>query len=240
MEILFLFGFLRGLVERRSVSRLALTLCMSALLMLTHLWSWVIVMLIILTLGLLDVNDRPTLKASFLVVGGSIIFLTFLGLIPAYEMPRNAIAFGMGMLVSNLQYPSSFVLNLSNVLKNYVGGMYSNWIIMTLANMGMLSLVNGKFNKRLFQAWIIIPSTFMLFLGPDIQWRVLFLLPTSLLSAVGLKSTVNFLNSRFHPKKARMLELSLLSFLEIAFVVAVILLLWNNVLRSMIYIAAST
>ncbi len=240
VEMLFLFRFLRGMVERQSVSRLVLSLCMSILLMITHLWSWVMAMLIIVTLGLLGVNDRPTLKTCFFVVGGSVIFLTLFGLIPAYVMPRNAIAFGIWILVSNLQFPSSFVLNLSNVLKNYVGGMYSNWIMMALANMGILSLVNGKFNKRLFQAWIITPSVFMFFSGSDLQWRLLFLLPTSLLSAIGLKSTVNFLHSRFHLKKATMLDLSLLSFLEIAFVVAVILLLWNNVLRSMIFIAAST
>jgi hypothetical protein len=240
VEMVFLFGCVLGVAEQRRVSRLVPALCTSMLLMLTHLWTWAITMLMIATVGLLSWNDRSTWRASFSIVAGSMFPLTFLGLMPGYEMVRNATRFGIGMAFANLQNPSSFVPNLSMVFTNYVGGMYSNWIIAALANMGLLGLVKGNLCKRLLQAWIMVPSVFMFFLGPDVQWRLLFLLPTGLLSPVGLKYAVNFLESRFHPKKAVTSDLFLLYFVKIAFVVAVILLLSNNVLRSMIFVAAST
>jgi hypothetical protein len=145
-----------------------------------------------------------------------------------------------GLLANVPPWRSSdaFLHDVQVALFNYsTQGFYSNWVMLSLGIVGVLGLANiEKETRTIFASWILGPSVLFLFLGSEIQWRLLYLIPYNILAAIGVTVLFGFLERAVPISRSRR-DLIMVRAVELAFAVLIMLLFLNNAARSMTLIA---
>jgi len=144
----------------------------------------------------------------------------------------------LNLTTLNLGLPS--LLRLQNglglMVANWVGGLFGNPLLIILAITGMFAIIDLKRPltnfQRIMLLWVIIPSLSLLVipLGQEVLfWRLIYLIPTQILAAMGLHTIFNIIKdaetkSKLSPTHSYVLRILLFTL--------VVLLLLNYSLRS--------
>jgi hypothetical protein len=247
-EILFFFTFLLRAAKTSGKSWLAASFAVSLVTMVTHPWTWPILMLILaIHVVLSALHDRSwglaRRSAGLRILAGSIlmglvVFSVASGLAVSQGVVNLAYHFG---LVENLRLqrpPDLFLRDVQIALFNYsTQGLFSNWLMIGLAVVGVFGLGKmGKEARVLLESWILGPSLLILFLSPEIQWRLLFLIPYYILAVLGVTTLMGVLR-RLVSTRDQSRAHSIIMVVQVLFVTFLVLLFLNNALRSMVLIA---
>jgi hypothetical protein len=248
-EMLFFLAFLLRTAKTVGKSWFVASLAVSLVIMVTHPWTWPILMLILAIYVVLSaLHDRSwdfarrsvglrILAGSMLM--GLVVFSVTTGLAVSQGVVNLAYYFG---LVENLRLqrpPDLFIRDVQIALFNYsTQGLFSNWLMISLAVVGVFGLGKmGKETRVLLESWILGPSLLILFLGPEIQWRLLFLIPYHILAVLGVTTLMGVLRRLISaPDQSRAHSL-IVKAVQVGFVTFLVLLFLNNALRSMVLIA---
>jgi len=249
-EILFFFVFLLRAAKTSGKSWLAASLAVSLAIMVTHPWTWAILMLILATYVVLSaLRDRSwgSLRhsAGLRMLAGSIlvglaVFLVAGGSAVSQGVVNLAYYFGV---VENLRLqrpPEVFLRDVQIALFNYsTRGLFSNWVMISLGVVGVFGLGEmGKETRVLLESWILGPSLLILFFSPEIEWRLLFLIPYNILAVLGVTTLMGVLKRlNAAPDRSRA-DSIIIKAVQVEFVTFLVLLFLNNALRSMVMIAA--
>jgi len=249
-EILFFFAFLLRAAKTSGKSWLAASLAVSLVIMVTHPWTWPILMLVLAIYVALSASrdrswDSVRRSAGLRILAGStlvglVVFSVAGGLAVSQGVVSLAYYFG---LVENLRLqrpPDLFLRDVQIALFNYsTQGLFSNWLMISLAVVGVFGLGKmGKETRVLLESWILGPSLLILFLGPEIQWRLLFLIPYHILAVLGVTTLMGVLRRLISaPDQSRTHSL-IVKAVQVGFVTFLVLLFLNNALRSMVLIAS--
>jgi len=247
-ELLFFCCFLLRSVRGRKRFDVLGSCLVLVLLMITHLWTWVVVMVILglyvmFSVGLHGGNEKslsPTMGLSIFVVGvivgGGAMLLT------PYTAMRTAVEFGFRWaLFANLSSPVFLIRNLQITIANYVQGFFSNWPIIALS---ILGLIAARFRldenaSQLLSAWVLGPTLLAIFLGPAVQWRLVFLLPFPILSAFGLPEIITGMIPSTKKAFQSFDEAMLFHLTRFSCLTTIILILVDTFVISLILIAAT-
>jgi hypothetical protein len=134
-----------------------------------------------------------------------------------------------------------FVQNLQITLSRYVQGFLSNWPLIALSILGLVavSFHLDKNTSQLLSAWALGPILLASFLGPAVQWRLIFLLPFSLLGAFGLAEIVSFATPPARNGLQSFHRVILSYVVKLSCVTAIVLMLVDAFVISLILIAAA-
>lgn len=249
-ESLFFFGVLLYTMRNSNSKSAAGAVLLSVLIMLTHVWTWLLVTLILAGQVLVLVIEsyrRHKLRFSNSVsrplgvlltsatIGGITLTLGTMALPTLAALNSTFYLFSSG-----LRSPMFFFEELSRTLTYMVGGFFSNWILISLAILGVFTtLYLASEVKALVTAWLLVPTFLSIFLSSDLQWRLLFLLPYSFLAALGVCFTLGRLRAQMTAGSHSFADSVLFYLLEYACLMAIGLIFWNNALRSMVLVSAS-
>ena len=249
-EMLFFFAFLLRTAKTGGKLWPVASLAVSLAIIVTHPWTWPILMLILAIYVVLSaLHDRSwdfarrsvglrILAGSTLV--GLVVFSVAGGLAVSKGVVNLGYYFG---LVENLRLqrpPDLFLRDVQIALFNYsTQGLFSNWLMIGLAVVGVFGLGKmGKETRILLESWVLGPSLLILFLGPEIQWRLLFLIPYHILAVLGVTTLMGVLRRLiFAPDQSRAHSI-IVKTVQVEFVTFLVLLFLNNALRSMVLIAS--
>jgi len=246
-ELLFFCCFLlRSVRGRKRFDALASCLIL-VLLMVTHLWTWVVAMVVLgfyvmFSLGLPSVNERPqlpTMGLSIFVVG-AIVGAGAMLLTP-YTAMRTAVQFGFGWALANFSSPVFLVQNLQITLSSYVQGFFSNWLVIALSIVGLVaaSFHLDEDTSQLLSAWVLGPVLLVIFLGPAVQWRLIFLIPFPILGAFGLPEIISYVVPSGEDG-SQSFDRAMLSYMtKFSSLTAIVLILVDAFVISLILIAAA-
>lgn len=250
-ESLFFFGLILHAMRNSSRKSAAGAAVFSVLIMLTHAWTWLVLMLILAAQLMILMIQSKSLGRLRLMRGWSLQLRTLL-----VSVSIGAVAFTLGsnvlsgwgsardsafaFFISGLRSPAFFFHDLSLTLTNYVGGFYSNWVLLCLAVLGAFAVsCLASEVKALVASCLLIPGLLSTFVSADLQWRLLFLLPYSFLAAIAIFFTLAELRARTMTASGSYIDSLLFHLLEWSCVAVISLMLWNNALRSMVFISAS-
>jgi len=250
-ESLFFFGLILHSIRNSNSKSAAGAVVLSLLIILTHAWTWLVLMLILVgQLVILMIQSKssarpqpmkdfsPELKILLMSAAiGGVGFTLGSRVLPALEIARNS---SFALFVSGLRSPTFFFGDVSLTLTSYVGGFYSNWILLCLAVLGVFAVsYSTREVKALVASWILVPGLLSVFLSAELQWRLVYLLPYSFLAAIAIFFTLAELRARTMTGSDSYFGSLLFHLLEWSCVAAISLVLWNNALRSMVFISAS-
>jgi hypothetical protein len=246
-EMLLFFGFLLR-AERTSNRRDAVaSFLLSAAVLATHPWTWVIlvgVLVIYVILSASHARSRNFFVRSkgLKILTGSLILGTIAFAVSSQlGMWQEVVNLGVSWaLLQNLalaRAPMGFLRDLQIALYNYsTQGMFSNWIMIVLAVAGVFSLARLETRSRIIvESWILGGLVPFLFLGWEIQWRLLFLMPYQILAAMGLFVLTDSVASRVMSRMFSEGDIRLVRAIQITFVTSILLLFLNNAARAMVY-----
>jgi uncharacterized membrane protein len=247
-ELLFFCCFLLRSVRGRKRFDVLASCLVLVLLMITHLWTWLVVMVVLglyimFSVGLHAGNEKslsPTMGLSIFVVGvivgGGAMLLT------PYTAMRTAVEFGFRWaLFANLNSPVFFIRNLQITIASYVQGFFSSWPIIALSIIGLIAASFRLDEKasQLLSAWVLGPTLLAIFLGPAVQWRLVFLLPFPILSAFGLPEITSGMIPSTKKAFQSFDEAMLFHLTRFSCLTAIILILVDTFVISLILIAAA-
>ncbi len=164
-----------------------------------HVWTWVILIIILAALVTLRAAraHHLTFKTLFSSLHPAIIVSVIVAeaAILASPASRTAITFGLTSVAGGMQAsPANFLEGLSVTLTNYVLGFYSNWILLLLALVGLAYTARiPEEASALLQAWTLVLLGICAFMSPNGQWRLLYILPYPVLAALGITAFTKFL-----------------------------------------------
>lgn len=193
--VMFLIFFLNRSFTRWNWRILLAAILMSYLTLVAHPWTWAVIILVILTtllyLYVFDASSRSSSgRIAITFLASCVLPVILLSTLGSNFMPGlgSVLDAGFFQLVGSMSFVglSHIVQNLMYTLRDYVGGILTHPQTLLLTLLGIFSL--PRFNRRMSAiliSWLAVTSVFMLFLGPDLAWRVLYLIPFELFAAVG-------------------------------------------------------
>ena len=247
-EMMFFFAFLLRAIRTGSKRSLVVSFAVALLVMVTHPWTYPILLLILtiyVVLSALQDRSWAFLRGS---AGLKILLASVLAGFVAFALAQGSLVYDLvmavgqtGGLLANVppwRSSDAFLHDVQVALFNYsTQGFYSNWIMLSLGIVGVLGLANiEKETRAIFVSWILGPSVLFLFLGSEIQWRLLYLIPYNILAAVGVLTLFGLLEKVVPISRSRR-DFIMVRAVELAFAVLIMLLFLNNAARSMTLIA---
>jgi hypothetical protein len=245
-EVILFFGFLFRTIRSSKSTWLLAAFVMSLLVMLTHAWTWSLLMLILAVHILFSaVKEKSAVlrSAEVKIFAGSTLIgliLYTLGSLATVAF-RDAIESGFhSVLLGNFRWPDVFFTNLQLMFTDYVGGFFANWLVFTLAIAGLLGLAGtARKSQSLLGLWVLCPSFMTLFLSAFIQWRLLFLIPYNVFAAIGVFVLLDELKQWTMKRSSAPADLIILNVVQLTFLVCVLIAFWNNAVRSMVFVASN-
>jgi hypothetical protein len=222
--------------------------------MFTHAWSWLLLLVILgaQTLVMLATECKSAgqllsgrvLRLQILVLLASVlvgVIISTLGVVflPAVGVVRDS---AYQFLMSGIRSSVYFIGDVSVSLVYYAGGFYSNWILLLVAVLGVYAAWAWGLAlevKGLLACWVLVPGLLSLFFDSSVQWRLFYLLPYSFLAALGVFYALGWFRCRMLNSEQPYSSLLLFHLLEWSSLTALSLILWNNVLASMVFVSAS-
>lgn len=237
IEAFVLLTLLMKSLEKHSWKFALASTAVGTALLLTHPYTWNIIMIIIVCYLAWAFLKRKKEKKSevlppALVLTVNLIFYLIYSVAP-FGNGIGAAERGVSNIVaSNISISNLFSLqgNLASMVQTMVGGLLGNPLLIILAVAGVLSIMDftKRFN-RIMLLWIVIPSLTLLTVSPDLYHRSIYLIPIQILAAIGLL----WIFGKFKEKMGRLNENEFLfNILEILIVALVVLFLFNYALRS--------
>ena len=182
-------------------------------LLLSHPWTWDVVMAILLGYAVVSsvwsfLKNRPEERRQVLgvclVLGLNIVFFVVYGLLPfgkgvssASEGTVSSISPGAGFL--GLQR------GLDSMVQLWVGGVFGNPLLVVLAVFGLFCFADfAKRFNRLVLLWVAVPSLALFVVSPSTFYfyRLVYLVPFQVLAAAGLYWIVGRLENVTNTKKS--------------------------------------
>jgi hypothetical protein len=248
-ESLLFFGLILHAMKNSDSRSAAGSVVLSVLILLTHPWTWA-VLILILACQLIVILVVQTRSAGSLRLTNSLrvqsIVLIMSVLVCVVAVTLASLAFpDLGnptilFLEERLSSPVLFMNDIALTLTNYVGGFYSNWVLMSLVLIGLFGASQlAEEVRALLLSWVFVPGLLSIFFSSDVQWRLLYLLPYSVLAAYGIISIRSKMKSRLITCPESYTGSLLFYLLEWSCIGAIALVFWNNLLRSMLLISAS-
>ena len=243
-EMMFFFALLLRAVKTRSKRSLVVSLAAALLVMVTHPWTYPILLLILTVYVVLSALQNRSWEFLRRSAGLKILLASVLAGFVAFALAQGSLVFDLvmavgqtGGLLANVppwRSPDVFLHDVQVALLNYsTQGFYSNWIMLSLGIVGVFGLANTeKETRAIFVSWILGPSLLFLFLGSEIQWRLLYLIPYNILAAIGVVTLFGLLERAIPISRSRR-NLMMVRVVELGFVVLLMLLFLNNAARSM-------
>jgi hypothetical protein len=252
-EIALFYAFLTSWIERGSKPGLVGAIVFSNLVLLTHQWTWGILIAALGCQSLMvladgrggfrgEIRNREfistiviaDLSAAFAVL----IFFTasalhgqvgiFPGILSGYEILRS-----MG-----LQYAVTVQSVLSATIIHYAGGFFANGPLFALGILGAWEArrLGGTYRRTVF-SMLLVSSILMVLLDSWYQWRVLFIVPYFLFGAIGIRflaRTTLEASAKASSKADRALIVAAGTLIILAIIMAFV----SCTFRSIIYLAA--
>ena len=253
--MLFFSFFLKGSEAGRRIGWAAPTVVMGFLVLVTHFWTWGVMMAVV-TAYLLIALLRWRLAAQKLELKREFIFavlvlasstapiLLVLLATPLTPLSVAAVVSNMPAVREVLNSMSlSFLGNVWTILvftiTYYVGGFFANPLIYLLGFLGVFRLSKlGGCSSRILLLWLALTSVGSVLMDSWYQWRLLYLLPFQIFALFGLKVLIDIARSLslgvYHGRRAKG---SLL--LEFLLALVVLLSLFNYALRSINFLIPS-
>jgi hypothetical protein len=205
VEIFVLLVFLLKSLEQHALRYLLLSMIAGIAVLLTHPYTWYVLMAILLAYLVWTFLERKStktfdIKGLSLFLAVNLVFFVIYAMTPAGRGVSGSQTI-FSSATSNAQILDlSYLLNgLSAMVQLYVGGLFGNPLLLVLAVCGMFCVFDfaRRFNRLLF-LWIIVPSVLFLIVPADpFYYRVMYLLPFQVLAAAGLCWIVSRLRGFF-------------------------------------------
>ena len=245
-EVILFFGFLFRTIRTAKSTWLLAAFVMSLLVMLTHAWTWSLLMLTLAVHILFSAVKEKSIvlhSAELKVFAGSALIGFILYTLGSLWTPafRDAIDSGFySVLLGSFQWPAVFFTNLQLTFTKYAGGFFENWVVFSLAIAGILGLAGTpKKAQSLLGLWVLCPSLMTIFLSAFIQWRLLFLIPYNVFAAIGAFVLLGKLRQWTIKRSGAPADLIILNVVQLMFLVCVLMAFWNNAVRSMVFVASN-
>jgi hypothetical protein len=200
IESLLMLVFLLKSFEKQSSKYMAASAVMGMAVLLTHPYTWDVLMAILfLYFAWAFIGRKSGKKREILLLGlllaSNIVFYTAYALAPFGKGLSSAegtnlfnVASGIGLSnLLNLQH------NLASMVQSWVGGLFGNPLLILLAVAGVFSMFDSakRFN-RIMLLWVMVPSLALLAVTPDpYYYRFLYLIPIQVQAAAGLLWTIS-------------------------------------------------
>jgi hypothetical protein len=251
-EIALFYAFLTSWIERGSKLGLVGAIVFSNLVLLTHQWTWGILIAALAFQSLLALaNGRkfqgPINKREFsstIIVADISAAFAVLVFFTASALHGQAGIFpailsGYDILKSMaLRYAVTVQYVLFTTITYYVGGLLANGPLFALAILGAWEArrVGGTFQRTLF-SMLLVTSTLTVLLDSWYQWRILFVIPYYLAAALGIRFFARTaLEAR--AKAASSMDRAVIIASAAIMILAIIMAFVDYTFRSMIYLAA--
>ncbi|MEM3437407.1 MAG: hypothetical protein QXP55_02570 [Nitrososphaerales archaeon] len=244
IEMMLFFTFLLKSLEKRSIIYSLIASLISITALLTHPYTWLIMISILFSYIISTFLIRSEIKKDilFLLIPLTITTIVFAPYFiylkggvygtPSFWVFLNYI---WNAFIDNLNISKIILLqpSLSLMVQRWAGGAFGNPLIIALAIFGMISMADltKRFN-RLILCWILVPSLAILALVPgseNLYYRIAYVIPFQIPATIGLYWLLNKLGSKLDLSSTSTIYLKLLQILIIGLI---ILLLFNYSLRS--------
>jgi hypothetical protein len=249
-EMFFFFASFLRAAKTKSKASLSLTFAISLMILVTHPWTWPILVLILaIYVTISALRDRSwgllLRSAGLRLLAASILVVLIIFVIASRsEALGGTMRLGYSWaFLENLRAwrtPAQFLSDMQIALFNYsTQGLYSNWLMISLAIVGVFGLAKAEKEKEtraVFGAWILGPSVLVLLLSPEIQWRLLFLIPYHILAAMGVVALTGGLGRLVRNRSQSPLDSRMVTAVQALFIAFLVLLFFNSALRSMVFI----
>ena len=217
-----------------------LSAILGVLLLLTHPYTWEVIMIILLIYSgwtimrvtLKKIDEKVEIKQLATIVGVNMAFFAVYALLPFGRGVSYAGETTLGQLT--LYFNFSNVINIQTGLENMVqawaGGLFGNPLLMILALIGTFPLMkaNNTFNK-LMVVWVAVPAVALLMFAPNtfLFYRITYLIPIQIFAAAGLTLILDKLEAASGLKANKGFQA-----LKILIIILVVVVLLNYALRS--------
>jgi hypothetical protein len=235
IEVFVLLIFLLKGSEKRSWKYALVSVFMGMAVLLTHPYTWNILMAILFFYFIWIFLRGKSEKSE-------ILFLTFVLIANlSFYVVYTLMPFGKGVSNSGtILFTATSNIGISNLLhlhdglvsiiKNWVGGIFANPLLLILAIVGLFSMFDfrGRFN-RMMLLWVMVPSLTLLAVSPDpFYYRLIYLIPIQIQAAVGLC----WILDRIDLVRYSVESIETLRMLKMSIVILTVLFLLNYSLRS--------
>ena len=232
LVLLYFVVFLKVVRCPSSLSVFGL-LVLSVFILFSHSWTWFIFVFSLVAFLFLEwrsARQDGSLKSKAVLVGGSIGVTLVCDFARSLLSPISASASVLASASSGLGFPNVFSLlsGLRESVYSSLGGVFANQLLILLTILGFIVLLRYRsMMSNFLVSWVFVACVAILFASSDfVFYRALFLLPSAVLSGLGLSFVVRFFNGGLRNSN-RFLRLGLL-ILVLCFVFLVLL---NGALR---------
>jgi hypothetical protein len=185
--VLLFWTFLLKVWQNPSRSLILITIITSFLILITHPWTWAIILASLATYLMFNIifhrsdnNNNPqkmtTNKSALIILGINFVLLVIL--LAAFSSGEFIRLSTEVLAAMNTKYLTQFLGVITYSLRFYVGGFLANTIIITLCILGLLTIKNLKKQfYRLFISLLVVAFIPLLLLDSWWQWRLLYMIP---------------------------------------------------------------
>jgi hypothetical protein len=202
IEIFLLLAFLLKGLNKHSWRYILLSTVIGMAVLLTHPYTWNILMVILVSCLAWTLMRRAQEKWDIaplsILLAANALFYVFYSLIPF----GGGLGSNAAVLRSTMwSFPSlsNLYSALGIMVSNFLGGLFGNPLMIILAITGMFSITSlressAKFN-RIMLLWVAVLSLPLLVFAPGqnmlVFYRLVYLVPMQILAAIGLQLILN-------------------------------------------------
>lgn len=203
LALILAFWFMRMLLvfsKSPSVRNYVIMFVLSLGLFLTHPWTWTLVLAVSLTFALTvwrDTREVSHLKSIIGIIITGIILDIIKGTVFATRTVAADIA---TKTPSSIGFLLGFWNNLVQALLYTGNGLMADWLILGLALLATFLLSSKEMFDRLLLLWTAVPSIPFLVLDSYNQSRIIYDLPTPVLTTLMVLILVSQIRNRLWPR----------------------------------------
>ena len=241
LETFIFFGLLLKGFETHHRSSAIAASAVGVVLLLTHLWCWTVMMVVLLLYVAVyafkflrkKTDEKSIIKQLVFVFATNLVFCAVYGLLPFGKAVGEAVTGTLPFTLQNLStFPFvSVYAGLDSAVHLWVGGIYGNAPLLILAILGLF-LAKGQSARfgNLLWAWMAAVSSTLLFLSAESYffYRMMYLVPIQIFAAFGLSWCLSGFDRFSVLNEKRTLRVVF----KVLLVILVVLFLLNAALRS--------
>jgi hypothetical protein len=253
-EVALFYAFLTSWIDRGSKLGLVGAIVFSNLVLVTHQWTWGILIAALTCQSLLalaaggrvfrGVIRKREFISTIMIADTSVAFAVLVFFIASALHGQAgifpAILSGYEILKSlGLRYAVTVQHVLSTTITQYVGGFLANSPLFALAILGAWEArrLSGTFQRTLFSI-LLVSSILTVLLDSWYQWRVLFVVPYYLAGAIGIRFFARTTLEASAKAATTRVDRALIVASATIIILAIIMAFVNYTFRSIIYLAA--
>jgi hypothetical protein len=195
IESLLLMIFLLKSLEKQSWKYMALSAVMGMVVLLTHPYTWDVLMAILILYSAWALirkgsGKRREIILLILLLASNFVFYAAYAQAPFGKSLGGAEGTNLTNVASSFGVSNLLDLqnNLASVVQSFVGGLLGDPLLILLAVVGVFSMFDfAKRFNRIMLLWVVVPSVALLAVSPDpYYFRFLYLIPIQVQAAAGL------------------------------------------------------